>query len=281
MGQPEDEVTLPTDAEVFEDAVSEDTPVEEVEVAPEAPPEPEPAPEPAEQPHNVPLSALLDERERRQQVQQQFEQMQQQMQQREAWENEQQRLAQEQQQAPDMFENPEYYQQSVPALQQTVQSLQGQLQQAQRMSYFQNAKAQGDMGLRFAQLQDPDTFNQAWGMLEKKTMQDGDPSWREHLLKTAMNGGDPGVELVNLYKHASVQERVGNDPDAFFTKTLEEKLSDPEFVNSIAAKLQGGAPEGSGTSVVSLPPSINKAGGGGTQATAAITDDQLWAELNK
>ena len=247
--------------------------------APELAPEPEPTPEP-EQTHQVPISALLDEREKRQEAARQLQEMQQQMQQREAWEAEQQRIEQEQAQAPDVFENPEYYQQTIPQLQNTVHQLQNQLQQAQRVAYFQQAKSNGDVGLKFARMQDPDTFDKAWEMLEKKTMQDGDPSWRQHLLNTAMQGGDPGTELINLYKHTSNQERVGDDPDAFFEKTLEEKLGDEEFINKLAERLQGQpATPVAGKSEVRLPPSINKAGGAGTAPIRGVTDAEIWAEM--
>lgn len=275
------------------DAVDAEEVVEETVEAPEAEaPEPEPAPEPEarepeakepEAPHSVPLNALLEERERRQAVQRQFEEIQAQQRQREAWEAEQQRLAQEAQQAPDLFEQPEYYQQSIPQLQQQVSQLTAELQQAQRVAYFQNAQAKGDMGLKFAQMQDPETFDKAWQMLEKKTMQDGDGSWRQHLLQTAMQGGDPGAELISLYKNASVQERVGNDPDAFFEKTLEEKLSDEAFMQKLVEKIQGqgAAPAASGRSEVRLPQSINKAGGAGTGPVKGISHQEIMDYIDR
>ena len=269
------------DEQEIYDSIDSETEAPAEQAAPEPTPEPELTAEEPQAPHNVPLNALLEERERRQAVQRQFEEMQQQMQQREAWEAEQQRLAYEAQNAPDVFENPEYYQQTIPQLQQTVQQLQAQLQQSQRVAYFQQAKANGDMGIKFARMQDPETFDSAWAMLEKKTMQEGDGSWRQHLLQTAAAGGDPGQELINLYKKASVQERVGEDPDAFFEKTLEEKLSDETFMNKLVERLQGqgNAAPVSGRSEVRLPPSINKAGGAGTSPVRGATDAEIWAEL--
>lgn len=275
---PEVEFTPEAEQELFDGAEQEEVKAEEPEVEAQPEPEPEPQPEP-ETPHHVPLSALLDEREKRQKINQQLEALQQQMQQQQAWEAEQQRLAQEQQQLPDMFENPEYYQQQVAQVAQQLPAVMQQIQQQQRALQIQRAELKGDMALARAQAQDPETFNKAWETLEKRTVEGGDPSWRNYLLQTAMQGGDPGQALLDLYKREHVTETVGDDPDAFVEKAIEEKLKDPEYLQKVLAKVQGNAsPEGSEKSVVKLPPSLNKAGGTGGNVPGGITDGELWED---
>ena len=276
-----DEVEL-NEQELFDAADKEgEAPEVEAEAPPAPEPEPEPQPEEPAAPHNVPLQAMLEEREKRQRIQQQFEAMQQQMQQREAWEAEQQRLAQEQQELPDMFESPEFYQQGYHNLQTQVQMLSAQLQQQQQMTRMQHLTDKGDRSLERVQAKDPETFGKAWETLETKVVQQGDPSWKNYLLQTAMQGGDVGEALVGLYKQENLATTVGDDPDAYVESKLEEKLNDPEFLQKALEKARGMASGSEGQSVVKLPPSINKAGGAGGGAQTGMSDAELWDETLK
>lgn len=92
--------------------------------------------------------------------------------------------------------------------------------------------------------------------------------------------------LVEWHKSFQAQQRVGSDPEAFFTRTLEERLSsDPEFAKSLVEKLTGQArqqPQGSnGQPVVQLPPSLSRATSAAPSTGPAfgeMTDAALFAD---
>lgn len=91
--------------------------------------------------------------------------------------------------------------------------------------------------------------------------------------------------LIDWHKSFQAQQRVGNDPDAFFSRTLEERMAnDPEFKASLVEKLTGQArqqPAG-GKPLLNLPPSLSRATSaapaaqmGGDMSDAAIFADSL------
>lgn len=93
--------------------------------------------------------------------------------------------------------------------------------------------------------------------------------------------------MVEWHKSHLTQQRVGSDPDAFFTRTLEERLtSDPAFAASLVEKLTGQArqaqPAQNGKPLLNLPPSLSRAtsaapaaGNLGDTSDAAIFADAL------
>lgn len=93
--------------------------------------------------------------------------------------------------------------------------------------------------------------------------------------------------MVEWHKQYQTQQRVGSDPEAFFTRTLEERLtSDPAFAASLVEKLTGQArqaqPAPTGKPAIALPPSLSRAtsaapavGSLGDTSDAAIFNDAL------
>lgn len=93
--------------------------------------------------------------------------------------------------------------------------------------------------------------------------------------------------LMDWHRSQQVQQRVGNDPEAFFTRTLEERLaSDPAFAASLVEKLTGQArqaqPAPNGKPAITLPPSLSRAtsaapavGSLGDMSDAALFNDAL------
>lgn len=76
----------------------------------------------------------------------------------------------------------------------------------------------------------------------------------------AMQSMHPFGELVTAHQQKAVYQQIGNDPQAWFGKTLEERLSDPKFAGELLQKIQqsargGQTPQGN---LIQLPPSINK-----------------------
>ena len=267
------------DKALFEESEKEEAPKEEVEAQPEETEEAKESrerdekgrfkakeAEEQEQHHRIPLRELLDEREKRQQIQAQFEAMQQQMAQRQAWEQQQQTA--EQQQAVDIFEHPEWYQQQFAAMPQMIQ------QQVNQRLAMMEWKLKGDYSLDRARTTDPEKFNAAWDALERRTY-GGDPTWRQQVLSSP----DPGGTLLSLFKRETVTQKVGDDPDVFLQNALEEKLNDPEFLAHALERARDMA-KAQPRKVSSSTPSINKAGGLSPQrgGNSSMDDATLWEE---
>jgi hypothetical protein len=262
------QVEVPLDEDIFTDAdapeaepKAEDAPVEqEAEATVE-----EDAPEKA--PHQVPLRELLDEREKRQNMQSQLEQMQQAWQQQQAYAMQQQQAAEQGQQMPDIFEHPEYYQEAVKNLYQMPQYVQAQVQdQVNRQLSMARHEMMGEMSFNAARSADPDSFNAAWDVLKDRVNR-GDNTWRQQILTSA----DPGRTLIDLYKRESV-----GDPDDYKQRLVEELKQDPNFLQEVLS-----AQGGHSTPTVSLPPSLNKAGGTGASYGLNLSGQSLWDEVNK
>lgn len=68
--------------------------------------------------------------------------------------------------------------------------------------------------------------------------------------------------LIEWHKSHQAQQRVGNDPDAFFSRTLEERLSDPAFAAQLVEKLTGQVRQqpqnGNGRPAIDIPPSLSR-----------------------
>ena len=232
--------------------------------------EPEPKEKEDSGDHRVPLTELLNEREKRQQMEAQLQAMQYQVEQQQL---QQQAQAQGQEQWPDMFENPEHYQQWMQYLatqmpQNIEQNIQQQVNQQLAMA---RTEFLGEMSLRSARQSDPDTYDKAWAELERRT-NSGDHSWRLQALQSS----DPGQEVLKLYKQNSVVQDVGDDPEAYFQRRIEELKGDPA---ALAALLGGQAPSQSPR--FDIPPSINKAGGGNLGGPGGISQNDMWSEINK
>jgi hypothetical protein len=254
------EETKPAEEEKVEEAV------EEEKTKPEANAE-------TQAPHMVPLRELLDEREKRQQAQAQYEAMQAHLAQQQALAQQEQAAQQGQQAMPDIFENPEFYQQAIAQMQQWPAQIQAQMQQQMNQQLaMQRHELMGEASLQRAQASDPDTFNAAWGELENRS-QSGDNTWRHQVL-TSQN---PGETLVALYKREHVAAEVGNDPDAYVNKRLEELKQDPKFLQEVLEAAQAKAGGGGEPSRIDMP-SLNKAGGGGSIGSISGTD--LWDRIN-
>lgn len=222
-----------------------------------------------EQDHRVPLTELLNEREKRQQIQAQYEAMQQQVQ---AW-YEQQQASQQQQEWPDIFENPEFYQQQIAYMQQMPQYLQQQMQQqVNQQLAMARMEFLGELSLRSAKQREPETYKAAWEELERR-VNGGDNTWRQQVLSS----DDPGETLLSLYKRENTAATVGDDPEAYFQRRIEELRNDPQALAQLL-----GTPVQSGQSQaprVSMPPSLTKAGSAG-QHLPQISGRDLWEEIN-
>lgn len=101
-----------------------------------------------------------------------------------------------------------------------------------------------------------------------------------------MASDHPYGELVAWHKRQAALKEVGDDPNAYKARILEEAKKDPAFVASIveAARAQAQQPAANGTrspTAVNLPPSLNRTTGSGGQAPSGApkSDAEIFAGL--
>jgi hypothetical protein len=192
--------------------------------------------------HRIPLTELLNEREKRQaesrraqQLQQELETLRQQMQ-----------PPKQQEPIPDQFQSPEQYNAWV----------QGQTQQVQQTIEQRLWQQEANFSLRLAKIAyGPELFEAAY----KATVEN--PT----LARQVANSPDPGETMVALYKREQVLAQVGDNPETYVQKKLEEALNDPKFLAKALEKARSAA--STQPAQVKLPPSLNKA------TSAARSDD--------
>ena len=133
-----------------------------------------------------------------------------------------------------------------------------------------------ESSLQAAREANPEEFDEAY----KAAQQRIDPA-----LKARMQASrDPGKTLLEWHREAKVKQEVGNDPNAWLEKKLEERLKDPAFLAKAVELARGNAqPQlNGGRPRVELPPSLN--GASRSNATlqsnsAEPSDEQLFQEL--
>jgi len=106
----------------------------------------------------------------------------------------------------------------------------------------------------------------------------GDPK-AGPILQRAMNSIDPFEEIVAGYKRDKALSTVGDDPNAWFEKELERRAStDPVFKAKLAAMQVGeqSSTQQPQTSVVRLPPSLNRQPGTQSPNAGSMNDADLY-----
>lgn len=204
-------------------------------------------------PERIPLAEYLAEREKRQNEQRQREALQQQL-----WQLRQELQAKN---APppepvDIFADPQKWEQS---FEQKLLSKQRELE--------------GNFSLRLAAYKHGEKFQEAWNALVERA-QSGDDSIRQQVI----NSPDPGETLVNWYKREETLKLVGDEPEAFAEKILNEALENPEFLARAIEKAKGKA--ATQPTQVHLPPSLNKGSASvGKTDAADMSDAGLWQSV--
>lgn len=209
--------------------------------------------------HRIPLTELLNEREKRQRAEQERAQYEQSFRRLQQQLDEMQKPKQE---FPDFFAEP--------------QSLQAYIDQtlAQRESKWQQEfkAAVANMSLQRAHDKYGDTFMEAYQDVISRPITDP-------IRQQVINSPDPGQTLVQLYKRERTVALVGDDPQAFVQKALDEALNDPEFLAKAIerAKAQAGSTQAT-QNKIDLPPSLNKASGSSRHLeTGDMSDGSLYA----
>jgi hypothetical protein len=120
----------------------------------------------------------------------------------------------------------------------------------------------------------PDEFKEAYTAAQKAV----DPA-----LKARMQSSrDPGKTLLEWHRENKVKAEVGHDPNAWLEKKLEERLNDPAFLQKAIERSKGASQQADGRPRVDLPPSLN----GASRSNAAlkssnddVSDDELFDKL--
>lgn len=116
---------------------------------------------------------------------------------------------------------------------------------------------EANFSFRLAHVQHGDTFEKAYSDLLSR-VQRGDIGLRDQILSS----GDPGASLVSWYKREQTIARVGDDPEAYRSKVLEDALNDEAFLAKVVEKIKGKPAQGSNSrNITKLPPSLNRATG--------------------
>lgn len=115
--------------------------------------------------------------------------------------------------------------------------------------------------------------NAAYDAMDKALIQ-GDPD-ATAARQRMYNSLDPFGEMVKWYKRHSVLSTIGDDPDAFVDRKIEERLKDPTYQAKVLERIRGTAQTRPST-VTPLPPSLNRAT---SAATLSGDDDESDAGL--
>ena len=85
----------------------------------------------------------------------------------------------------------------------------------------------------------------------------------------AMASIDPYGDIMKWHKKQTIFSTIGDDPEAFVERQIEERLKDPTYQAKVLERIRGTAQSRPST-VTPLPPSINRA----TSAAALGGDDE-------
>lgn len=216
----------------------------------------------------VPSGRLREEREQREAAERRFQEAQAQ------WQRELQAIRsqlpkQEQPKAPDVFENPDGFLQH--GVQQAVDPIKSEI--GQLREFYSRKEAIREHGQEKVQA--------AYNWLAEG-MQQRDPV-RSAVYQRAMQSMDPFGEIVSEHQKNSLYSQIGSDPNAWFGKTLEERLaSDPKFAAEIMQKIQGslqGQQQPQGQTQIQVPPSLRRTPGarGGNEESGDLSNASLIA----
>jgi hypothetical protein len=216
----------------------------------------------------VPSGRLREEREAREAAERRFQEAQAQ------WQRELQQIRSqlpqpEQPKAPDVFEDPNGFLNH--GVRQAIDPIQSQI--GQLREFYSQREAVREHGA--------DKVKAAYDWIAEG-MRINDPA-RASIYQRAMQSMDPYGEIVSEHQKSTIYSQIGNDPQAWFGKTLEERLSsDPKFAAELLQKIQGAVqgqsdPQGQGNNIINVPPNLRRAPG--ARAGSAESGDMSNASL--
>jgi hypothetical protein len=181
---------------------------------------------------------------------------------------------------PDVFENPNAFLEH--GVRQQVDPIKAEVQQTR--DYYSHREAVRDHG--------KEKVATAFGALDQAA-RSGNREAQDLCARVHAGLIDPWGEILSWHDKASVYQKIGNDPEQWFSKTLEERLADPKFAGELMQKIQasargGAAPQGQGQpqpqgSIVRLPPSLSRVASAQVAADdddEDMSNDGLWRTAN-
>jgi len=120
----------------------------------------------------------------------------------------------------------------------------------------------------------PDEFKEAYAAAQRAV----DPALRARMQASR----DPGKTLLEWHRDNKVKAEVGHDPNAWLEKKLEERLNDPAFLQKAIERSKGASQQADGRPRVELPPSLNGASRSNASLKPSnddISDDELFREI--
>jgi hypothetical protein len=252
-----------------------ETAQQEAEPEPEQPEQPQreeaPEPEPEQRSQNrIPVAELQAERQRRQQYERDLQtereariRLEAQLQ---AFAAQQQGAPQQRQEPtprPDLFENPDGFLQH--GIQQAVGPIQSEI--GQLREFYSQREAVREHG--------QETVQAAYQSIAQG-MQSRDPEVLQ-VYARAMQSFDPYGEIVKWHQQKQTIAQVGNDPNAWFEKRLQETVGDPAGRERLLALINGGTappPQSRGGAPLINLPSVNRASGGNPRTTAGPASEE-------
>lgn len=198
----------------------------------------------------VPSGRLREEREAREAAERRFNEAQ------ANWQRQMQAIEarlpkQEQPKRPDLFENPDgAIDHGVRQAVDPIKSEIGQLRE-----FYSQREAVREHGA--------EKVNAAKQALEQGMSVRDPEAWA--IYNRAMQSMDPYGDIVNWHQQKSVFSQIGSDPNAWFGKTLDERLaSDPKFAAEIMQKIQNsvqGQNNSQAQQQIVVPPNLRRSPG--------------------
>lgn len=230
----------------------------------EAKPESQPAEQPAKEEAHVPSWRLREMREEREAEARRFAD-------REAqWQRQlaelQARLPKEAPPpVPDVFENPNAFLEH--GVKQAVDPVRSEVQQTRE--FFSRMMAEDKHGA--------DKVKAAYSALDNAAKA-GDPD-AIAVVARVKQSMHPYGDMVAWHQKQSVFQQIGNDPNAWFEKQLEERMKDPAFQAQILGKTQQTVRSSASTPSIVRPPSLTRVAGtaGNEAADNDMSDAGLFA----
>lgn len=224
---------------------------------PEPQPEPKPEPQAQEQVRedaNVPSWRLREEREAREAAERRAQE-------RDAyWQRQMSELQAKlpKQEAPppqDPFENPQGFLDH--GVKQAVDPIKNEI--GQLREFYSRRDAEREHG--------PERVKAAYDWIAQG-MAGRDPD-AVATYQRAMQSMHPFGDIVAAHQQRTVYQQIGNDPNAWFDKTFDQRLADPKFAATVLQKIQQSTKANPQNPLVQIPPSLNRA----TSAAPPAEDD--------
>ena len=155
---------------------------------------------------------------------------------------------------PDLYENPDAFVDY--RNQQAIEPIKGEISQLRE--YYSQRDAIREHGA--------EKVKAAYEALDQG-LRSRDPE-AAAVYQRAMSSIDPYGDIMKWHKKQTIFSTIGDDPDAFVERQIEERLKDPTYQAKVLERIRGTAQTRPST-VTPLPPSLNRA-----TAAAALSGDE-------